>query len=107
MTHRGTYLVAIEQATSRYAGLVRVWNRPNSPRLGLIAVGRGYRRRGLASVLLLAQVFASLHQRGDSDVVAEVDVTNTSSNRLLTSLGARQTDGTIELIRPWPAASPD
>jgi ribosomal protein S18 acetylase RimI-like enzyme len=101
-----TYLVAIEQATGRYAGLVRVWNRPNSPRLGLIAVGRGYRRRGLASVLL-AQVFAILHQRGESEVVAEVDVTNTSPNRLLISLGARQTDGTIERIRPWPAASPD
>ena len=100
-----TYLVAIEQATGRYAGLVRVWNRPSGPRLGLIGVGRDYRRRGLARVLL-AQVFAILQQRGDSDVVAEVDVTNTSSNRLLISLGARRTGDTIELIRPWPAASP-
>jgi hypothetical protein len=31
-----TYLVAIEQASGRYAGLVRVWNRPGGPRLGLI-----------------------------------------------------------------------
>ena len=100
-----TYLVAIEQATGRYAGLVRAWNRPDSPRLGLIGIGRGYRRRGLARVLL-AQVLASLHQRGQSDVVAEVDVTNTGSNRLLTSLGARRTGGIIELIRPWSAASP-
>jgi len=100
-----TYLVAIEQATGRYAGLVRVWNRPSGPRLGLIGVGRGYRRRGLAR-LLLAQVFAILHQRGKTEVVAEVDVTNTSSNRLLTGLGAHRTGGTIELIRPWPAAGP-
>ena len=100
-----TYLVAVEQATGRYAGLVRVWNRPNGPRLGLIAVARPYRRRGLAR-LLLAQVFAILQQRGATDLVAEVDVTNTSSNRLLTSLGARRTGGSIELIRPWPAASP-
>jgi ribosomal protein S18 acetylase RimI-like enzyme len=100
-----TYLVAIEQATGRYAGLVRVWNRPSGPRLGLIGVGRGYRRRGLAR-LLLAQVFAILHQRGKTQVVAEVDVTNTSSNRLLISLGAHRTGGTIELIRPWPAAGP-
>jgi RimJ/RimL family protein N-acetyltransferase len=100
-----TYLVAIEQATGRYAGLVRVWNRPSGPRLGLIAVGRGYRRRGLARVLL-AQVFAILQQRGETEVVAEVDVTNTSSNRLLISLGTRRTGGTIELIRPWPAAGP-
>jgi RimJ/RimL family protein N-acetyltransferase len=100
-----TYLVAIEQATGRYAGLVRVWMRPSGPRLGLVAVGCGYRRRGLARALL-AQVFAILHQRGETDVVAEVDVTNTSSNSLLISLGARRTGGIVELIRPWPAASP-
>jgi RimJ/RimL family protein N-acetyltransferase len=100
-----TYLVAIEQATGRYAGLVRVWMRPSGPRLGLIGVGRGYRRRGLAR-LLLAQVFAILQQQGTTEVVAEVDVTNTGSNRLLISLGARRTGGTIELIRPWPAAGP-
>jgi hypothetical protein len=51
-------------------------------------------------------VFDVLHQRGTVDVVAEVDVTNTSSNRLLTGLGARRTGGTIELVRPWPAATP-
>jgi RimJ/RimL family protein N-acetyltransferase len=97
-----TYLVAIERATGRYAGLVRVWNRPSRPRLGLIGVGRPYRRCGLAS-LLLAQVFATLHRRGTAEVVAEVDVANTGSNRLLTSLGAHQTGGLIELIRPWPS----
>jgi RimJ/RimL family protein N-acetyltransferase len=100
-----TYLVAVEQSTGRYAGLVRVWMRPSGPRLGLIAVGRGYRRRGLAG-LLLAQVFAILQQRGRTEVVAEVDVTNMAANRLLTGLGARRTGGSIELLRPWPAASP-
>ena len=100
-----TYLVAVEQSTGRYAGLVRVWMRPSGPRLGLIAVGRGYRRRGLAG-LLLAQVFAILRQRGRTEVVAEVDVTNTAANRLLTGLGARRTGGSIELLRPWPGASP-
>jgi len=95
-----TYLVVIEQATGRYAGLVRVWNRPDHPRLGLIGVGRPYRRCGLAT-LLLAQVFATLHRRGTAEVVAEVDVTNTGSNRLLTGLGAHRTGGLIELVRPW------
>jgi ribosomal protein S18 acetylase RimI-like enzyme len=100
-----TYLVAVEQATGRYAGLVRVWNRPSGPRVGLIAVGRGYRRRGLARVLL-AQVFGVLQRGGRTEVVAEVDITNMASNRLLTDLGARRTGGYIELLRPWPAASP-
>jgi ribosomal protein S18 acetylase RimI-like enzyme len=94
-----TYLVAVEQATARYAGLVRVWIRPGGPRLGLIAVGRPYRRRGLAR-LLLGQVFGVLEQRGETVVVAEVDVTNTASNRLLTSLGARRSGGFTELVRP-------
>jgi GNAT superfamily N-acetyltransferase len=100
-----TYLVAVEQATGRDAGLVRVWMRPSGPRLGLIAVGRGYRRRGLATVLL-ARVFGVLQQAGKTDVVAEVDITNTAANRLLTHLGARRTGGTIELLRPWPVTSP-
>jgi ribosomal protein S18 acetylase RimI-like enzyme len=98
-----TYLVAIEQPGGRYAGLVRVWNRPSGPRLGLIAVGRPYRRRGLARVLM-AQVFGVLHQRGETDVVAEVDAANTGANRLLIGLGARRTGGSIELICQWPAA---
>jgi ribosomal protein S18 acetylase RimI-like enzyme len=100
-----TYLVAVEQASGRYAGLVRVWNRPSGPRLGLIAVGRPYRRRGLAR-LLLGLVLGVLHQRGRTEVIAEVDVTNTGSNRLLIGLGARRAGGFTELIRPWPAASP-
>jgi ribosomal protein S18 acetylase RimI-like enzyme len=99
-----TYLVAIERPGGRYAGLVRVWNRPSGPRLGLIAVGRPYRRRGLARSLL-ARVFGVLHQRGETEVVAEVDTTNTGANRLLISLGARRAGGSIELIRPWSAAS--
>jgi GNAT superfamily N-acetyltransferase len=100
-----TCLVAIEHAAGRYAGLARVRNRPSGPRLGLVAVGRPYRRRGLARVLL-AQVFGVLRQQGKTDVVAEVDVANTASNKLLTRLGGRRTGGSIELIRPWPAASP-
>jgi ribosomal protein S18 acetylase RimI-like enzyme len=100
-----TYLVAIERATGRYAGLVRVWNRPGGPRLGLIGVGRGYRRRGLARGLL-ARVLGVLHQRGEPEVTGEVDTTNAGSNRLLTGVGARRTGGYLELIRPWPAAPP-
>ncbi|MDF2739152.1 MAG: acetyltransferase [Actinomycetia bacterium] len=96
-----TYLVAIEQASGRYAGLVRVWNRPGGPRLGLIGVGRLYRRRGLARSLL-AQAFGVLHDRGKAEVVAEVDVTNTGSNRLLARLGAWRIGGFTEMICPWP-----
>jgi ribosomal protein S18 acetylase RimI-like enzyme len=93
-----TYLVAVERASGRHAGLARVWNHPETPRLGLVGVGRAYRRRGLAKILL-ARAFAVLNERGRPEVTAEVDVTNTASNTLLTSLGARRTGGYIELVR--------
>jgi GNAT superfamily N-acetyltransferase len=91
-----TYLVAIEQTNGEYAGLVRVWNNPEGPRLGLIAVVRRYRRRGLAKALLV-HALGVLHQRGKTEASAEVDDTNVASTSLLTALGARRTGGSIEL----------
>jgi ribosomal protein S18 acetylase RimI-like enzyme len=94
-----TYLVAIEAATGEYAGLVRVWNNPTGPRLGLIGVLTPYRRRGLARALL-ARAFAVLDGRGKKEVSGEVDETNVASMSLIASLGSRRTGGTVELIRP-------
>jgi ribosomal protein S18 acetylase RimI-like enzyme len=96
-----TYLVAADVASGDYVGLVRVWDTPGAPRLGLVGVVRGHRRRGLARVLL-ARAFQVLHEKGKAEVVAEADDTNTASVTLLTSLGARRSDGIIELIRRRP-----
>jgi ribosomal protein S18 acetylase RimI-like enzyme len=93
-----TYLIAVEESTGTYAGLVRVWNNPKVPRLGLIAVLPPYRRRGLAKALL-AQAFAVLDRRGKTEVTTEVDDMNIASASLLQALGARRTGGSIELIR--------
>jgi ribosomal protein S18 acetylase RimI-like enzyme len=82
-----------------YAGLVRVWRGNRVPRLGLIAVLRWHRRRGLARALLHA-AFTPLAERGIELVSAEADVTNTPSQALLASLGARRTGGSVELRRP-------
>jgi ribosomal protein S18 acetylase RimI-like enzyme len=93
-----TYLIATERTSGDYAGLVRVWNNFMGPRLGLIAVVPPYHRRGLAKALL-AQAFTVLHERGKTEVSAEVDDTNVASTSLLNALGARRTGGSIELIR--------
>jgi ribosomal protein S18 acetylase RimI-like enzyme len=93
-----TYLVAVDDVNQAYAGLARVWNNPGHPRLGLIGVTPGYRRRGLAKVLLAA-VFAPLCDRGIGEVTAEVDAANTASNALLRGIGARRIGGSIELVR--------
>ena len=93
-----TYLVAVDTASGEYMGLVRVWASPGRPRLGLIAVMRPYRRRGLAS-FLLARAFGALHQRGKGEVTAEVDDTNAACRALLLRLGATRVDGSVELVR--------
>jgi ribosomal protein S18 acetylase RimI-like enzyme len=99
-----TYLVAVGQS-GEYAGLVRVWIRPGTPRLGCIAVTREYRRTGLARALL-ARAFGVVHRRGQPAVSAEVDSGNRASLTLMTSLGARRTGGAVELVKRRAARLP-
>ena len=84
-----TYLVAVDVASGEYIGLVRVWNSPGRPRLGLIAVLPPYRRRGLATVLL-ARAFRALHERGKKEVTAEVDDTNAAGGAIMSKLRRRR-----------------
>ena len=90
------YLVAV--VDGEYAGLVRVWRGNRVPRLGLIAVLRWHRRRGLARALLHA-AFTPLAERGIELASAEADETNTPSQALLAALGARRTGACLELLR--------
>jgi GNAT superfamily N-acetyltransferase len=96
-----TYLVAADQVSGEYAGLVRIWRTRAAPRLGLVATLARYRRRGVARALL-GQAFAVLAARGDTSVVGEVDDTNVACVSLLTGLGARRYGGSVELIRRQP-----
>ena len=97
-----TYLVAVDQASGDLLGLARVWTDRRFPRLGLIGVVAGHRRRGLARALIGAALLP-LHQRGVQEVAAEADARNAASITLLTSLGARRTGGSVELLRRWPS----
>ena len=92
------YLVAVEADNGEYIGLVRVWDGPGRPQLGLIATLPAYRRRGLASILL-ARAFTVLHKVGKSEVTADADDTNSASRALLLALGARRVGGSIEFVR--------
>jgi len=94
-----TYLVAVDDRTAELAGLVRIWRASRVPRLGLVAVRRPYRRRGLATAMLHA-AFGPLAARGFTQVTAEADVTNVPSRTLLARFGARRTGGSVELRRP-------
>lgn len=96
-----TYLVAVDCDTGEYVGIVRVWMKQPTPRLGFIGVRHGDRRRGIARALL-AEVFARLEERGIDDVSTEIDETNTASRALLEAFGARRTGTSVELIRRQP-----
>jgi ribosomal protein S18 acetylase RimI-like enzyme len=99
-----TYLVAVEWASGEYIGLVRIWDNPGRPRLGLIALRRGWRRRGLARALL-SQAFRVLHDRGKAEVSAEADDANLASVALLTSIGGKRHRGYAELVRRAPGGA--
>ncbi|MBD0338273.1 MAG: GNAT family N-acetyltransferase [Thermoleophilia bacterium] len=92
-----TYLVAVAE-DGEYVGLVRVWHNPAGPRLGMIGVLPGYRRRGVARALL-ASAFAALRARGLAEVSTEIDDDNEASKALLLPLGARRVGGSLELVR--------
>lgn len=90
------YVVAEHEG--RYVGLARVAPIPRRPRLGLIAVRRSYRRRGVARAML-ASVLDAAHRSGAAAVAAEVDTRNTPALALFEGVGARHLGDAVELVR--------
>lgn len=93
-----SYLVAVDDERRQFAGLVRVWSSGSRSRLGLIAVTRPYRRRGLARAMLAA-AFTPVHERGHREVMAETDAKNLASLALLRGVGAVETGSSMVLRR--------
>ncbi|MEU4392637.1 GNAT family N-acetyltransferase [Kribbella sp. NPDC023855] len=89
------YTVAVRD--DQYVGLVRLATMTRQPRIGLIAVRAGERRRGVARALL-SHVLADLHRSGVEAVTAEVDDTNEAAMALFQRIGARRTGGNLELV---------
>ncbi|MFJ1761481.1 GNAT family N-acetyltransferase [Amycolatopsis sp. NPDC088138] len=79
-----------------YVGLVRVIPL-RQPRIGLIAVRAGLRRRGIARALL-AQVLDSLHHKGIETASAEVNEANAAATALFEGFGARRAGSNLELV---------
>lgn len=92
-----TYLVAVDGPSGAHLGLVRIWMNSEGPRLGLLGVRRGWRRRGIGSALLARALAAVLEARG-SEVATEFDLVNDASRALAERLGARTVGATIELV---------
>ena len=96
-----THLVAVEEATGAYAGLVRVAVARRWAKLAFVGVRRSHRRRGLGRALV-ATTFRPLHDDGVSLVLVEADAADVPSQALLAGFRARRTGGTYELVRSTP-----
>jgi len=95
------YRVAVDGG--ELLGLVRVWVDRDAPRLGLVAVRRPHRGRGIARTLLRA-VMDELAGRGVKQVVTEADPANTPIIRLLEAMGAEVTGTMVDMVRPASTA---
>jgi ribosomal protein S18 acetylase RimI-like enzyme len=90
-----TYAVAA--APDRYLGLIRVVI-PIRPRIGLLAVRTGERRRGIARALL-AHALETQHRAGFTEAWTEVQESNHAASALFESVGARRAGSNLELVR--------
>ena len=88
---------AVAAHAGEYVGLARVAPLPRQPRIGLIAVRAGMRRRGIARALL-AQILGSAHQRGIATASAEVNQSNEAALALFEGVGARRASSNLELV---------
>ena len=96
-----TYLVAVDEASGEYLGLVRVWMNERGPRLGLVGVRGDRRRQGLASALL-ASALTAVRATGAAEVTAEHDLGNEASAALVAGLGVRRVGVQVELVHDPP-----
>lgn len=90
-----TYLVAVEERTGEYIGLVRVWMNRAGPRIGMFGVLRTHRRRGITLALLKRCLFAA-SELNHRMATSEYDETNEASAGVFERLGARPTGSAME-----------
>jgi RimJ/RimL family protein N-acetyltransferase len=93
------YLVAVDG--EEYVGIVRIWLREESARLGFVGVRRAYRGRGLGRALV-ARALRDANALGYREVTTEVDETNAPSQALFASFDARRIGGYVELVSRRP-----
>ena len=88
---------AVAATRDRYLGLIRVVT-VIRPRIGLLAVRSGERRRGIGRALL-AHALGTLHRAGFAEAWAEVQETNRAASALFEGIGARPMNSNLELVR--------
>ncbi len=88
---------AVAAVDGEYVGLVRIAPVPRQPRIGLVAVRAGHRRKGIARALL-AHVLGSLHGSGVPTATAELNEGNQAAVALLDGIGTERLSCNVELV---------
>ncbi len=95
---RTAYLVAIDDRTGEYAGLVRIWRNPSGPRLGFIGVARPYRHTTIAAALLKGALTAA-SKWGHDTFTTETSLSNHVIHPRMSRLGAQSLGRFFQLVR--------
>ncbi|WP_328529164.1 GNAT family N-acetyltransferase [Nocardioides sp. NBC_00368] len=88
---------AVATRNGQDVGLVRVTGRDRQPRIGLVAVLRSERRRGVGTALI-AFALDALYRRGVDSAIAEVDEGNNPALGLASRFEAMRRGGLVELV---------
>jgi ribosomal protein S18 acetylase RimI-like enzyme len=88
---------AVAARPGEYVGLLRVATVPRLPRIGLIAVRAGWRRRGIGRALL-GHALGALHRVGKEAASAEVTESNVAATALFEGIGAQRVGSNLELV---------
>lgn len=99
VTRTGDWVFRAEAGVIRVLPLMGSNGKPRIARIVSVEVRADRRRQGIGRALL-AHALGALHDAGFGVVSADVDETDTAAIGLLTSAGARQVSGSLELT--WP-----
>jgi GNAT superfamily N-acetyltransferase len=92
------YLVAVEDRTGEYVGLVRIWRNPTGPRFGLIGVRPEHRSTTIAGVLL-RQALLAASEWGHETFTAETSPSNPTIYRRMGRIGAESLGRFYQMVR--------
>ncbi len=92
------YLVAVDNRTGDYVGLVRIWRNPAGPRFGFIGVLPRYRTTTIAGVLLRQALLAAT-EWGHETFTAETSPSNPTIYERLSRIGAESLGRFYQMVR--------
>ncbi len=92
------YLVAVDDDSGAYVGLVRIWRNPSGPRFGLVGVRREYRHTPIAAALL-REALAAASQWGYGSFTAETSPANPAIYRRMARVDAESLGRFYQMVR--------